>query len=867
MLMRACGGKRSLFRGAGRRIAVGLSCVAGIAGLYLASPDSGLISTSTVLHAVISPASANGLSRRSREKAAEDLQRAEQLQKRTQLQQNDALQRLRNIQNLAAAQQKRIQLQLQVEEVQKKVQQVQQQAAAVQQQAAAMQQQTAAMQKHLHVFRTPAAHALTPVLNRVEQQQQQTQAILKRVQDMRAHFQPKHQPLAVNMMTVPRLAPVMRHQMVVQQVLSRLRHQHGPAVGYGSAGHFAIVRAGSIGHHHSVLLATMARARNPYMHGHGLAFQRGPHYQPLQHAIYHRMFDKLSWHHRKQQPTPTVAKAPETKVTTPVKNATSGVSMDGLGNNTQSTQNNTVLPNAPIVVADAASKVDTAMHRLGGPQQPKSDDDDAGGASKGKRNDTKDTKKDDPSPGADPKAGDPKAADSKAAKPAGRGSQGPVDLGFLPANKYVPKEVLAFNLSDAGRARAKALNFTLEEEVKLGALGSTVARLKTPSDQPDPVGAIGTLVKEAPADAYDYNRVYVPYRTTSDASPSGAGNSAPPPGSRPIPAKPAAGANIATGCPSERCFAPALIKWQPQLGACARDMRIGVIDTDYDKSHPAFSGAKIIAPTDSILPPGSTKAANVHATAVMSLLVGNASSSTPGLLPEGKVYYSNAFYADASGSAMSSTMTMLKALNFMMASKVDVLNLSFAGPQDQQVHNALIELAKRGTVILAAAGSDGPQAPPTFPAAYPEAIAVTAVDRNLAIYPYANRGAHIAVAAPGVDVWTALPDKREGMQTGTSFAVPFATSVVALNYPTADQRANGDPLAPRQRALDLLQKSIKPIGGNRQVFGAGLIQAPSQCDPHAPVAAVAANGWTSKVEVAPSAQTGGNSWTVHSVKH
>ena len=37
-------------------------------------------------------------------------------------------------------------------------------------------------------------------------------------------------------------------------------------------------------------------------------------------------------------------------------------------------------------------------------------------------------------------------------------------------------------------------------------------------------------VKDTPAEGYDYNRVYVPYRTTSDASPSGAR-----PASRPFP--------------------------------------------------------------------------------------------------------------------------------------------------------------------------------------------------------------------------------------------------------------------------------------------------------------------------------------------
>jgi hypothetical protein len=431
--------------------------------------------------------------------------------------------------------------------------------------------------------------------------------------------------------------------------------------------------------------------------------------------------------------------------------------------------------------------------------------------------------------------------------------------------------VLAFNMSPAGLAQANQLKFTVEENFRLSALGLSVTRLRVAADQLDPAGAIQALIKDTPAETYDLNRVYVPYRTTSEPSPSGAGTSAPPPGSRPVPAKPApgSGAQAGIGCPSERCFGPTLIRWQPELSTCARDVKIGVIDTDFDDSHPAFaqSGKRIKGREMNILPPGASKASNTHATAVLSLLVGDAGTSTPGLLAGETVYYQNAFFKDANGNAMSSTSTMLRALEYMAENKVDVLNLSFAGPKDGPVHDALVNLAKGGTVILAAAGNDGPQAQPAFPAAYPEVIAVTAVDRNMAVYAYANRGNHIAVSAPGVDIWTAIPNRREGAQTGTSFAVPFATSVVALNYPAADQRRNGDPLAPKQRALELLQKDIRPIaGGNRSIFGAGLIQAPSQCDPHAAPATVASTGWTGTVEVAPAAaQGGGWTGTVHPV--
>src|SRR5262249_9690638 len=130
---------------------------------------------------------------------------------------------------------------------------------------------------------------------------------------------------------------------------------------------------------------------------------------------------------------------------------------------------------------------------------------------------------------------------------------------------------------------------------------------------------------------------------------------------------------------------------------------------------------------------------------------------------------------------------------------------------------------------------------PSYPAAYPEVIAVTAVDRNLAAYRYANRGEHIDLAAPGVDVWTAMPGRLEGPQTGTSFAVPYVTAVVAVTLPDAGLASNDDAQAAKRHALAQLQGHLRSLGGQGRdaTFGAGLIQAPASCGP-VPAVAVAA---------------------------
>jgi subtilisin family serine protease len=314
-----------------------------------------------------------------------------------------------------------------------------------------------------------------------------------------------------------------------------------------------------------------------------------------------------------------------------------------------------------------------------------------------------------------------------------------------------------------------------------------------------------------------------------------------------------------------------VINWQPRLAACAQGVKIGVIDTGVDKSHPAFAGLRF--EHKDFTPSNGKKPSNQHGTGILALLAGNPRSSTPGLVPDATFLVGDAFFADRSGNAMSDTITMLKALNWLKASGVDIANLSFAGPHDELVQDAIRELAKTGTVILAAAGNEGQDAPPSYPAAYREVIAVTAVDRNLAPYVYASRGKHIDVAAPGVDVWTAMPNRKEGPQTGTSFAVPFVTSVVALSYRPEERTSHADPLAPKRQALALLQQNIKAIGGrgHTQIFGAGLVQAPSHCDPRgSAVASVKSDRWIGTVQAAPAANPSpppAGSWasTVHSV--
>ena len=103
---------------------------------------------------------------------------------------------------------------------------------------------------------------------------------------------------------------------------------------------------------------------------------------------------------------------------------------------------------------------------------------------------------------------------------------------------------------------------------------------------------------------------------------------------------------------------------------------------------------------------------------------------------------------------------------------------------------------------------------------------MTAVTKELRNYPYANRGAHIDLAAPGVNIWTAWPDDKEGYRSGTSFAAPFVTGVLAV-YPPDVLHSPKNSLLERVNITDLGPPGRDPI------YGRGLLQAPPSCQGNA----------------------------------
>lgn len=205
--------------------------------------------------------------------------------------------------------------------------------------------------------------------------------------------------------------------------------------------------------------------------------------------------------------------------------------------------------------------------------------------------------------------------------------------------------------------------------------------------------------------------------------------------------------------------------------------------------------------------------------------------------------------------------------NTLPARRADVINLSLGGGDSSaSAQLAFHEARDAGVIVVAAAGNESSSLP-SYPAAYPGVISVSAVDTQKRLASYSNFGASIDVTAPGGD--TSVDRNGDGytdgilstlasgetangsinykytMYQGTSMATPHVAGVVAL---MKDVNPNLTP--------DLLDSLLSggqitdDIGaaGRDNNFGYGLINARLAVDasggsvPTTPKLGVAPNG-------------------------
>ncbi|MHA6333038.1 S8 family serine peptidase [Qipengyuania sp. CAU 1752] len=197
---------------------------------------------------------------------------------------------------------------------------------------------------------------------------------------------------------------------------------------------------------------------------------------------------------------------------------------------------------------------------------------------------------------------------------------------------------------------------------------------------------------------------------------------------------------------------------------------------------------------------GAPVASN-HGSAIASLLKGAGVA---------RVRVADVYGTDPAGG---NALAIARGLGWLTASGSKVVTISLVGPRNAVVANAIAAARRKGVVVVAAVGNDGPAAPPAYPASYEGVVAITGVDgRNRALIE-AGRALHLDYAAPGADVYALNAKGKRSRWRGTSFATPLAAARIAA---AMDGRADW------RSAVD---KEARDLGakGPDKVYGRGLL--------------------------------------------
>ena len=204
---------------------------------------------------------------------------------------------------------------------------------------------------------------------------------------------------------------------------------------------------------------------------------------------------------------------------------------------------------------------------------------------------------------------------------------------------------------------------------------------------------------------------------------------------------------------------------------------IAVLDTGCDLNHSDLKdnllpGINICNPKK---PPIDGNGHGTHVTG--TLVAENNDVGMVGVCPKAKVRPVKVLDDKGNGDMRK----VSDGIRWAIEQKVDLISMSLGAPMKvQEVRKAIQAAAKAGIVTFVAAGNAGNTKEVFYPANYPETIAIGAIDENFRRANFSNTGVNLDFMAPGVDIFSTVPENWYATLSGTSMAQPFACGVAAL---------------------------------------------------------------------------------------
>ncbi len=267
-------------------------------------------------------------------------------------------------------------------------------------------------------------------------------------------------------------------------------------------------------------------------------------------------------------------------------------------------------------------------------------------------------------------------------------------------------------------------------------------------------------------------------------------------------------------------------------------IKVGLIDTGVNTSHPDLNNGKVIAWKDFVYT-GQTTPRDLmgHGTHCAGIIAGtgNASQYNPGgpikgVAPNASIIAAQVF--DYS-TGQASYADIISAIEWEVDNGAQIISMSLGGPHDPIMDNVINTTVSRGITVVVAAGNSGPGSGTIqCPGDNLNVITVGMVDKSDILDSRSSRGPNRDgsikpdVTNIGVGVWSAYAFSPGYVQmTGTSMATPMTAGVVALML------QKNPSLTPVQVKY-ILEMTAKPLGTGRpnNNYGWGRVCANNSVD-------------------------------------
>jgi subtilisin family serine protease len=262
-----------------------------------------------------------------------------------------------------------------------------------------------------------------------------------------------------------------------------------------------------------------------------------------------------------------------------------------------------------------------------------------------------------------------------------------------------------------------------------------------------------------------------------------------------------------------------------------RGVKIAVLDTGYDLTHPDFKKHSI--ESHCFVPDSTMQDVFGHGTHCLGIACGMSVpvSAGPryGCASEAEILIGKVLGDNGIGDEGC----LLNGINWALERGADIVSLSIEGPYDAaspilpQYEAAGSKALGAGRLIVAAAGNSSARPLFTRPVASPACastifgVAAIGPDDKVASFSCAGGpGGGVDIAAPGISIESSFPVPRvRKVESGTSMAAPLVAGIAAL-YKESDSRLQGQGL------WDRVVKSARALQEGPQDVGAGCVMAP-----------------------------------------